>query len=180
MPPIPALALIDACRSGDVAAVSRLLPAGGTPRDLSAQRFQDTHDRHKNTPLTLAASYGHIEIVRMILARAPNTTLDYGNATGGTALNLAATKHNADIIRLLVERGANVSSTSLQWMSPLIRAVTYYPARRRDPDPDGSRQLSTVMALLQLDAGTIPPPPHPAPPAHPFSDSCLLRSVSAV
>jgi hypothetical protein len=68
MPLVPAQALIDACRAGDVAAVSRLLPAGGTPRDLSGTRFQDSHDRHKNMPLTLAASYGHSE------TRAPNTS----------------------------------------------------------------------------------------------------------
>ena len=34
----------------------------------------------------------------------------------------------------------------------------------RDPDPDGARQISTVMALLQLGAGTV----SPRGPAQPF------------
>ena len=71
MPPIPAQALIAACQAGDAAAVSRLLPAGGTNRTLSAQRFQSPND--KATPLIIAAKRGHTGIVRMILERAPNT-----------------------------------------------------------------------------------------------------------
>ena len=47
--------------------------------------------------------------------------------------------------------------------SPLCLAVEALPptAPPRDPDPDGARQLNTVQALLQLGAGTLPPPPRP-------------------
>jgi hypothetical protein len=37
---IPAQALFDACKAGDAAAVSKLVPAGGTPLNLSAPAFQ--------------------------------------------------------------------------------------------------------------------------------------------
>jgi len=48
-------ALFNACVDGDVAAVSRLLPAGGTPRNLSGQeRFQ--FHTFKNTPLAIAGT----------------------------------------------------------------------------------------------------------------------------
>jgi hypothetical protein len=40
MPNIPAQALIEACFRGDAAAVSTLLPVGGTRLNLSGPRFQ--------------------------------------------------------------------------------------------------------------------------------------------
>jgi len=54
---IPAPALFNACGAGDAAAVSRLLPAGGTPLNLSGPSFQapDT----MTTPLIVAAWCGY-------------------------------------------------------------------------------------------------------------------------
>jgi hypothetical protein len=46
---VPADVLLDACRAGDAAAVSRLLPVGGTPLNLSGPRFQ--FHSLKSTPL---------------------------------------------------------------------------------------------------------------------------------
>ena len=50
-----------------------------------------------------------------------------------------------------------------QGNTALCLAVAPIPAdeRPRDPDPHGARQLATVKALLQLDAGSL----LPAPPA---------------
>ena len=100
---IPAAALFNACQAGDAAAVSRLLPSGGTRLNLSGQAFQDPD--HKSTPLIAAAMNGHTEIVRMILERALNTSVDYVDAPGATALLMAAAYRHADIIQLLVDRG---------------------------------------------------------------------------
>ena len=169
---IPVQALLAACRSGDAAAVSRLLPAGGTRLNLSGQRYQEPNT--KGTPLIRAAMNGHIEIVRMILERAPNTKVDHVDGDGDTALLVAAEFHHANIIQLLAERGANVSLVGQQGCTPLRLAVgqVHPDAPPRDPDPNGARQLSTVRALLRLGAGTLPSPPAPLvpppAPAQPF------------
>jgi hypothetical protein len=159
MPNINAQALYNACYCGDAAAVSRLLPAGGTPRNLSGPAFQEPIS--KSTPLKVAAEGGHIEIVRMILERAPNTPVDHTGAICGTALCMAALFHHADTLRLLADRGANVNVAGRQRFTPLRLAVGQINPDQppRDPDPDGVRQLATVKALLQLGAGMLSPSP---------------------
>ena len=160
MPSIPAQALYEACAAGDAAAVSRLLPAGGTPLNLSGPRFQAPNT--KRTPLIAAAAGGHAEIVRMILERAPNTAVGHMDAHGDTALLLATLYHHADIVRLLTDNGGNVNLVVGPQRNPLLRAAVgdIHPGDPpRDPDPDGARQLATVRALLRLDAGTLPPRP---------------------
>ena len=77
----------------------RLLPAGGARLHLSGTRVQCPND--KSSPLMVTATHGHADIVRMILARAPNTAVDYVGASGGTALVATAQYHHADILRLL-------------------------------------------------------------------------------
>ena len=160
MPNINAQALFNACVVGDAAAVSRLLPVGGTPRNLSGPRFQCPDDT-KSTPLIAAAMGGHTDIVRMILERAPNTPVDDAVATRATALMGSALYHHADIIRLLAARGANVNAESQGGRTPLRLAVGRINpnASHRDPDPDGAWQIATVRALLRLGAGTLPPAP---------------------
>jgi ankyrin repeat protein len=79
---ITAEALLNACARGDAAAVGRLLPAGGTPLNLSGPRFQSAANscNFSRTPLMVAATLGHTDVVRMILDRAPNTTVDEAGA----------------------------------------------------------------------------------------------------
>jgi len=154
-------ALYTACFRGDAAAVSRLLPAGGTPRNLSGPSFQSHNN--KSTPLIAAAQGGHTEIVRLMLKRARNTTVDHTNAHGDTAQLLSAQYHHVNILGVLADHGANVNLADRQGNTALCLAVAPIPAdeRPRDPDPHGARQLATVKALLQLDAGSL----LPAPPA---------------
>jgi len=168
MQSIPARALFMACFHGDAAAVSRLLPAGGTPLDLSGPRFQHP-DHQKSTPLIVAAEGGHTDIVRMILERAPKTAVDYKDVIHASALLMAALYHRADTIRVLVDRGANVNLVGQQRATPLRCAVgpTNPGETARLPDPDGERQVAVVVALLRLDAGSSPPHPAHTPYAHP-------------
>ena len=166
MPNILAQALFHACAAGDAAAVSRLLPAGGTPRNLSGPRFQ-TPDGPNTTPLMVAALNGRTEIVRMLLALAPNTAVDHADARGFTALLMVTLYHHADILRLLVDHGANLNFAGPRGDTPLRLSVQqiHPDGRPRDPDPDGARRIATVRALLRLGAGTLPP----HTPAQPFS-----------
>jgi hypothetical protein len=171
MASINAQALYSACFNGDAAAVSRLLPAGGTPRNLSGPRFQFNTDR--NTPLIVAAARGHTEIVRMILQRARNTIVEHANAIGLTAQFVAAQYNHADILLLLASFGADVNFVDCRGDTALLLAAAQTPpgASPRDPDPDGVRQLATVKALIQLGAGTLPPRPPPRPLA-PRAELC--------
>jgi len=152
-------ALFKACCTGDAAAVSRLLPAGGTPRNLSGLLFQSPD------LLIAAAANGHTEIVRMMLDRVRNTTVNDANETGLTAHIIAAQYHDADMVRVLADRGANVNLTTRKGYTALCLAVApiYPPDPPRAPDPGGSRQVATVKALLRLGAGKLPAraPPQP-------------------
>jgi len=149
---IPGPELYNACLAGDAAAVSRLLPAGGTRLNLNGSAFQ--HPATKSTPLMVAAMNGRTEIVRMILERAPKTAVNHMRGHSPSALIRAAQYHHADILQLLAERGGNLANKYR--MTPLWCAVGPINPPYRDSDPDGARQLATVRALLQLGAGTFP------------------------
>jgi hypothetical protein len=180
---ISAEALYNACRSGDAAALRRLLPAGGTPRNLSGPPFQ-ARATSKRTPLMVAAAFGHTEIVRMLLERAPNTPVDYVDANGGTALAATAQFHHADILRLLADRCASSVNVADQWReTPLHLAVGEINGPPRDPDPEGAQQLATVRVLLRLGAGTLRFPASPSQPPRPrgtfFEITFLPKHLSA-
>ena len=109
MSPISAQALYIACRSGDAAAVSSLLPAGGTGLNLSGPAFQLPAPGH-STPLIVAAAFGHTDIVRMLLELARNTDVNYLATPGFSAMLGAAQGHHAASFRLLAEHGAVVQT----------------------------------------------------------------------
>jgi hypothetical protein len=145
--------LYTACSNGDAAAVSRLLPAG----NLSGLRFQTPNS--KSSPLMAAAARGHTDIVRIILQRAPNTTVGDDDTQGLTPHIVASQNHHADIVQLLADHGANVNLANRRGFTALCLAVEKSSPDKnvRSPDPDGARQLATVKALLRLGAGTLPP-----------------------
>jgi ankyrin repeat protein len=154
---IPAEALYDACVAGDTAAVSRL-PSGGTQLNLSGPDFQ--HPASNTTPLIAAAASGHTDIMRMLLARAPNTAVDQMDMMNVTALLTAALYHNADTIRVLADYGADVNFLAPGQLRFTPLRCTVGPiqpgAPPRRPDPDGERGAAAVRALLRLGAGSSP------------------------
>ena len=173
--------LFIACCDGDAAAVLEVLPGEGfyVALDTSGPDFQFSDD--KNTPLIVAARDGHTEIVRLLLERAPNTTVDYVNARGCTALFSAAYYNHGEIVRLLANRGGadvnlvggqqgengpeGASRATPLGCTALRLAVTPIGdgVPPRVSDPDGARQLATVRVLLRLGAGTLRCHPFPFP-----------------
>lgn len=72
-------------------------------------------DRH--LALTLAASYGHVEIVRMLLdaGEDPNRYNPPGGHSHTTPLHQAAGAGHEAVVRLMVERGARLDMKDILW-----------------------------------------------------------------
>jgi len=74
-------------------------------------------DRH--LALTLAADFGHAEIVRLLLdaGEDPNRYNPVGGHSHTTPLHQAAGAGHAEVVRLLVERGARLDLKDLLWQA---------------------------------------------------------------
>jgi Ankyrin repeats (3 copies) len=72
-------------------------------------------DRH--LALALAAQFGHVEIVRLLLdaGEDPNRYNPIGGHSHSTPLHQAAAAGNEDMARLLVERGARLDMKDILW-----------------------------------------------------------------
>lgn len=120
-------ALLAAALHGEFEAVEALLRCGGKV-DLpvaaalgqtgEARRLlptADTNARHR--ALTVAAMFGHVEIVRMLLDAGED--LDRYNSIGAhshsTPLHQAALAGHENVVRLLVERGARLDIKDILW-----------------------------------------------------------------
>lgn len=75
----------------------------------------DSHDRH--LALSVAADFGHVELVRLLLDAGENP--DRYNPVGGhshtTPLHQAAGAGHEGVVRLLVERGARLDMKDVLW-----------------------------------------------------------------
>jgi hypothetical protein len=81
-------------------------------RSLPAANSQGRH-----LALTLAADYGHIEIVRLLLdaGEDPNRYNPVGGHSHATPLHQAAAKGHEEVVRLLVDRGARLNIKDILW-----------------------------------------------------------------
>ena len=75
----------------------------------------NTEDRH--LALSLAADFGHLEIVRWLLdaGEDPNRYNPVGGHSHTTPLHQAAGRGHDEIVRLLVERGARLDLKDILW-----------------------------------------------------------------
>ena len=127
-----AQAYIDAVRKGDVAAVEQALAAGVAV---------DTPFRYNRTALSFAADRGHVDVVRLLLAKGadPEATDTFYNQTAlGWASQPAQTRRpdHAEVVKLLLAKGAK-------------------GAGRAFANAVGASDV--VMAQAILDAGALPP-----------------------
>ena len=74
-----------------------------------------SEDRH--LALTLAADFGHVEIVRLLLdaGEDPNRYNPVGSHSHTTPLHQAAGRGHDEVVRLLVERGAKLDLKDILW-----------------------------------------------------------------
>lgn len=111
---------------------------------------------HKNTPLHLASSRGHLDVVQFLVDQGAG--LDLIDSEGGSALHYAAAgsrgEMNRDIIVYLVCKGADFCKLSQHGSSPLSAAVCagnmpaieywedHYAAIKVVPDPEKKREIT--------------------------------------
>lgn len=164
-----------AVRSGDSSVVEILLSDGEPIESVDTKGW---------TPLHTAAARGEIEILRILLAKAPNMIEIEGKKefNSETPLALAAKAGKADSIRLLINLGANVHARNSSGYTPImiaasephpstIDALLQNGANPNDSSPQtaetpllvvtlqaGYRVLPTIQLLL--DAGAEVDPPH--------------------
>ncbi|CAG9858180.1 unnamed protein product [Phyllotreta striolata] len=79
-------------------------------------------DDCSNTPLLLACSAGHLEIVKLLLKKCKD--IDHRNAQGHSGLQYAASKGWTSICALLLEEGADVNIADERGSTPLHRAAS--------------------------------------------------------
>ena len=76
-----------------------------------------SEDRH--LALSLAADFGHLEIVRLLLdaGEDPNRYNPVGGHSHTTPLHQASGRGHDEVVRLLVERGARLDLKDILWLA---------------------------------------------------------------
>lgn len=110
-------ALTQAAARGDHALVALLLEAGADVRLVTSP--------YDGTALIAAAHHGHVEAIKLLLARKPN--VDHVNNLGWTALMEAivlgdGSPRHTETLRLLIAAGANANIPDRAGVTPLAHA----------------------------------------------------------
>jgi ankyrin repeat protein len=110
-------ALTQAAARGDHALVELLLAAGADVRQITSP--------YDGTALIAAAHHGHVDVVRLLLAKNPN--IDHVNNLGWTAVMEAIVlgdggPRHTETLRLLVAAGANLMIPDRAGATPLAHA----------------------------------------------------------
>ena len=124
------LTLHEACAAGDVQAVQRLLDSGA---DVNAHGEERHWYTGWETPLSWAAEGGHVEVVRLLLARGANLS------DSRAVCAAAGGGHGAEVLRLLIGNGGDVNEKGQGGRTPL-----HYAAAAGD--------LDTCKILLEAGA----------------------------
>jgi len=123
----PNSAIHAAALHGELEAVNALIRHGARidlPVSGALGRIEDAcrllvgaSSEERHLALTLAADFGHIEIVRLLLdaGEDPNRYNPVGSHSHATPLHQAAGRGHDEVVRLLVERGARLDLQDILW-----------------------------------------------------------------
>jgi len=106
-------ALHNAARSGDYTAVKALL-------STDSSLINETDDWNQ-TPLSIAADKGHLEIVKYLVEQ--GAQLNQADRLDNTPLHIAAGKGHLEIVKYLVKKRANVDQINGYGRTPLYAAA---------------------------------------------------------
>jgi ankyrin repeat protein len=90
--------LRDCASSGDVDGVNHYLSLGANINSM---------DSYLNAPLHLAANYGHVDVVRALLAH-PNVKIDLQGWGKSTPLHFAGLANKIDVARILIDKNRDL------------------------------------------------------------------------
>jgi len=113
------LTLFDACAAGELERVERLIAeaSGPTPIDINA------HSDDGWTPLHLAAFFGHVKVMELLLAHGADVAARSANPTGNTPLHAALAANQKMAVGLLIGHGADVNALDASGWRPLHLAA---------------------------------------------------------
>lgn len=125
----PNAAAHPAALHGELEAVKALLRRGARidlPVAAALGRLDDARrlletasGHHRHLSLSLAADFGHVEIVRLLLdaGENPNRYNPVGGHSHTTPLHQAAAKGHEEVVRLLLKRGARTDLKDILWQA---------------------------------------------------------------
>ncbi|XP_037029627.1 eye-specific diacylglycerol kinase isoform X3 [Bradysia coprophila] len=131
--------IIKAAKVGDLLAL----------KDLHSQGYSLLSiDATGQTALHYGSKYGHRDIVKYLIAYAPNSIVNMvDNAKGQTALHKAAGSKQRGICYMLVAAGASLTMKDSEGLTPMMQAFAA-------DDHDLAAYLESQEKFLQMDYGT--------------------------
>lgn len=136
-----------AARGGNLAEIKKQLARGTNP---NSKTFW-----YRDTPLIVAAAYGHTEVVKLLLDKGAHVNM--GNEGGETALHYAARHGHTKVMQILLEHGADPDGkgtgcgTPLQWavrggQPQSVKTLLDYGVDINQRGTDGETALSTAVS----------------------------------
>jgi uncharacterized protein len=89
---------------------------------LIAGKSPDTTDVEGQTPLGYAASFGNLEMTKVLLHY--NAPVDRRDSFGNSPLHWAAQRGSVDVMQLLIDAKASVDAQNRQGITPLMLAAS--------------------------------------------------------
>lgn len=119
-----------ACCRGDLATVRRLLQAEATLIGATGEVAPEHREQMMSfgadkgwSPLHLAAHYGHLAVVKLLIEEGGDVNVRSRNKIGNRPLGAAVAGGQLEVVRVLLASGANVNATDVGGLTPLHLAV---------------------------------------------------------
>jgi ankyrin repeat protein len=136
-----------AARGPNLAEIKKQLAWGANP---NSKTFW-----YRDTPLIVAAAYGHTEVVKLLLDKGAHVNM--GNEGGETALHYAARHGHTKVMQILLEHGADPKlkgtgcGTPLQWavrggQTQSVKMLLDYGVNINQRGTDGETALATAVS----------------------------------